>query len=752
MIRRINRIKQFGVFGDFSWGDLPEFTSKNILYGWNYSGKTTLSRILSCIENNAMHIGYEEAEFEITFSNGKESSTLASNSFGATALTIRVFNEDFIRQNLKWDGTEFNPILLLGREDREIEEKIKQNKLRILNYKHRKETTRARASQIYIDYESKLTDMAYYIKSILKLGTFTKIHLRPIVQTTVGPNYSNCLIKDDLELQKFITDATSDDKLDLIDTIESLDLNIEPMMEHVVLALGEIPSTTKVIQRLVDNEILSKWVKDGLFIHEDKDECEFCGNKITKTRINELQEHFSKEYSQLVSKLERLEQQIKEKIINLRFTDRSRFYKKLQEPYETKLKELETEILNYNRTLDVICDDISHKYKKMFETVQLSQITYLGPSVDKKIQEINDIINEHNDISKQFEATKQQAVNKLQKHYAAQFIRNNNYFDSLREEDILIRLAGRYEKRIADIIAHNEVLEAQISAAHRGKDELNAYIIGFLGRDELKIDIVSVDGKDKFTLKRNDKIALNLSGGEKTAIALSYFLTKLKEDKIEDCIVWIDDPVSSLDSNHIYHVFALISNVFFNENKLLCKQIFVSTHNFEFYNLLKDSNQFAVKSKQTGKYLIRRLNKTTSKLLTLPKQLELYKSEYQYLFKILYDFSIDENKDDNPFLLALPNVIRKFLESYTSARLPKSIGLEDRIRQLFLNDVTSKEILKFIHSHSHFIGIMQQGKHDDTIYLCETIVSHIIDWLKNNDQMHYQALLDSVKDESLFEQ
>jgi wobble nucleotide-excising tRNase len=101
MIKRFNRIKQFGVFENFVWGDLPEFTSRNILYGWNYSGKTTLSRVLSCVENNAMHGGYKGAEFEIELARDIVPNTISSNNLEAPSLVIRVFNEDFVSQNQK---------------------------------------------------------------------------------------------------------------------------------------------------------------------------------------------------------------------------------------------------------------------------------------------------------------------------------------------------------------------------------------------------------------------------------------------------------------------------------------------------------------------------------------------------------------------------------------------------------------------------------------------------------------------------
>ena len=47
-IKKINRIKDFGSFEDFTWpNDLPEFKKYNLFYGKNGSGKTTLNAVKS---------------------------------------------------------------------------------------------------------------------------------------------------------------------------------------------------------------------------------------------------------------------------------------------------------------------------------------------------------------------------------------------------------------------------------------------------------------------------------------------------------------------------------------------------------------------------------------------------------------------------------------------------------------------------------------------------------------------------------
>jgi wobble nucleotide-excising tRNase len=50
MIKSIQRLRKFGVFEDFSkTAGLSDFLDKNIIYGWNYSGKTTLSRLFAML-------------------------------------------------------------------------------------------------------------------------------------------------------------------------------------------------------------------------------------------------------------------------------------------------------------------------------------------------------------------------------------------------------------------------------------------------------------------------------------------------------------------------------------------------------------------------------------------------------------------------------------------------------------------------------------------------------------------------------
>ena len=104
MIKKIN-IKKFGLFSNFQWKNKIKdkgnnesyFLKENIIYGRNYSGKTTLSRIVRSLETKTISDKYDTPEFEIEL---VDEETINQNNYTKNSLKIRVFNEDFVRENL----------------------------------------------------------------------------------------------------------------------------------------------------------------------------------------------------------------------------------------------------------------------------------------------------------------------------------------------------------------------------------------------------------------------------------------------------------------------------------------------------------------------------------------------------------------------------------------------------------------------------------------------------------------------------
>ena len=128
MIKKIKYIDKFAVFNGFDWDaivrdkndSIAEFKKLNILYGRNYSGKTTLSRIFRAFEKGCKHEKYLSAQFELDHSGNEK---LCHESLDNCSYAIRVYNKDFVDENLKWLTDEqgsIKPFAILGEKNIEI--------------------------------------------------------------------------------------------------------------------------------------------------------------------------------------------------------------------------------------------------------------------------------------------------------------------------------------------------------------------------------------------------------------------------------------------------------------------------------------------------------------------------------------------------------------------------------------------------------------------------------------------------------
>src|SRR5690348_17106863 len=75
LIKKINKLKDFGSFENFSWPiGMPEFKKNNLFYGKNGSGKTTLSHFFQCFEDGKFPIDFvKPPTMEVVTGQGKTS-------------------------------------------------------------------------------------------------------------------------------------------------------------------------------------------------------------------------------------------------------------------------------------------------------------------------------------------------------------------------------------------------------------------------------------------------------------------------------------------------------------------------------------------------------------------------------------------------------------------------------------------------------------------------------------------------------
>lgn len=743
MLKAFERIRNFGVFDDYSRPPgVEDFSELNLIYGWNYAGKTTLSRVLRSIETQTVHPDYSTARFEISTDSN---STITESSLTNASEKIRVFNSDFVKDNLSWDGEAFEPILLLGQQSIVAQQEIAKNDalLKRLNdgYRVKQASIRKRDE----DLRAKKTDRARALKQALQLvETFTAMHLnQELAKIESDPNAHLVTDEDVTRLQQA---ATADEKGKL-PKIQNFFLNLSGNSPADGLAelLARKPAMSNTIEYLAEHSEVANWIRIGLPLHDNTDKCEFCGNQLDPKRLESLRAHFSKDVALLEDELKRKKIEVQ----NLRLVSadfhKGDFYPQLRNDFDNYQSELKSSISLYNNFLDALVAAIDAKLLAPFKLVECPQYDErLAEVVTQAAKAVNGLIDKNNEVTDTFDQDKKNALASLKRHFAAEFYSSENLG---RHQDHISILESHKEwyaktgKRISD---RNAELQAQISHAQKGREELNEFLGKFLVGSNVSVAVTDVGGAERFQLLRDSIPAKNLSEGERTAIAYAFFLIKLKETAdLSDLIVYIDDPVSSLDSNHIFQINAATKSFFFwrdsteNKTKLTIKQLFISTHNFEFFGLTKE---LPIQKKTRRKfYFVKRLGAGKSTFIEMPPSIIRYGSEYQYLWHVIHDFYTSADKTNLEQLLSLPNALRRFVELYTYSKCPSDESV-DRRADIVFGAEKSKRVLKLLHHFSHANNLIGISQNDDLLCDIENVVDELVA-IVQADQQHYDALM-----------
>lgn len=366
------------------------------------------------------------------------------------------------------------------------------------------------------------------------------------------------------------------------------------------------------------------------------------------------------------------------------------------------------------------------------------------------------VIGKHNNKTNNFKAETTKSKRALELHYAAAEVQEFDYSaNELKSQELEVEAKAAGED-IAKLRQDIGTIEASLSNETIGADEFNDTLHRFIGRSELRLRFNKI--KKGYEIIRNGigEHDGNLSEGEKTAIAFVYFITKLRENgnKISDTIVVVDDPVSSFDSNHLFHAYS-----FLRTQCQDAKQLFVLTHNFTYFKLVRD--WFSGKNKGKDKpdvsffYQLEASSSLprSSKLVDANDSLKNYGSEYHYIFKKLYEYKTYASLDrDEAFLTA--NLSRKLVESFFTFKFPKRRGnisqlMDDGVKGCVVTTPETKEkIYRFINKYSHgdVIEITDESS-ENLAGEGHSVISDIFKWMEEVDKKHYDEMIQVVSDQ-----
>ncbi|NMC29813.1 MAG: AAA family ATPase [Pelolinea sp.] len=748
MIRKLLEIKNLGIFDNYRWDpSMANFERFNLIYGWNGSGKTTLSQLFSSFENGNVD-GFPDLKYKIETDEGEFTQ--------GTSYTkkIRVFNQQYISQNIDMLSCKASPIYILGEENRKLAESIRKDEISLRgnpdvpnDFGKIKELSLKKKERAQKENErgDLFTSVAKIIGSNI-IGVLARDYRKNNAEKDFELLGSKMLLSPK---EKEINLSTlKQQEMGILDIL-SKD-NIEEDAKNLISDAKNLFNRTVeviAIARLQENPNISQWVEQGLKLHqhENSKKCEFCDQLLPEDRIRVLAAHFNaadkimkEDIDTLVKRFEDLQQSIQD----TKVLDKANLFTEFQQEYSLKNNKFESaKQYLINSILQIIKET---ENKKLHTTESQDLIGSINiESYIASIETLNDCIKKHNGKSINFSKAKKDAQEKLKKHYLSEI------YDKVQalKKDIekLDKEIGVLEngnpdnpddigiKRLQARINENK---NKISQSGLACDEINKQLETFLGRKELVFE----NSEEGYLLKRNGLLAKNLSEGEKTAIAFVYFTIHLKDRdfNLQNDIIVVDDPISSLDSNSLFQAFSFLKN-----SVQECSQVFILTHNYDFLQLILNWLQNIPRSVgHKAYYMIKNLicdSKRIAKLDVLDRLLINYPNEYQYLFKTLYSFSPDGTIES---VYNLPNIARKVLDNFLMIMIPDNSSPYQKLGKINFDENKKTAIYKFTNDQSHTTG---KGFDPSLPSEAQNVISYLLEMMKTVFPAHYEILENYTK-------
>lgn len=763
-IKNFNYIRECGVFHDWPAGHVT-FGRYNLIYGWNGSGKTTLSRILRSLEKGAVDPSLQSEEATPSFQlKLLDDSTADSGNLTGFQVKIRVFNCDFIRENINADLAEALPVYHLGKEQGDALEKLSKVREQLERNVKLLAELEKRQTDITTTKEAALTTHAGVIRDAISDHRFDRAKLRPLLEdfrkqgTDTAP-----LIIDETKFPEVLNTATDTNDKNKIDLLAFTPSKTVGIIHAAAQKLCATSVTKATIDDLDANEDLRDWVEAGVSLHKGKKTCAFCNSNIREDRVTLLNRYFNEAYNNLMNGISAEKQALKTLVTEIkaiRISDRGLVYPNLRASYSTHVKALENAKASFVAICEEIDASLTTKQGSLTESVPLPDLNVVnekasafGDALDK----LNQTINSHNEQFDNFEEEVKSAKRKIIDHYSA------SHFSSYLASMNSLEEIGKEITPLLESVDKLKVEEAQLDSKLRehdiAVDRINELLASFNGR----VDIKLVTSEKGYHIEREGVRANNLSEGEKTAIAFTYFIAKMEEKDfdVQESVIVIDDPISSLDTNALYAAGSFIRCHLGNAS-----QLFVLTHNYHFFweifgwikGIRTPDGSDWQESLPYKSYIILKCEvnahgKREAKPQKLDNTLKNFDSEYVFLFKQLYEskgrivFAEDAAAEEILRLALLPNVARRVLETFIMFKFPDKAdgeisGLFYTIKKLGVDFPVEKTSVldRLLNRISH--GTMEGMGSINMFDISETpkAIQYALDFIELADRLHFDGL------------
>jgi wobble nucleotide-excising tRNase len=795
-------IGSFGSFTDLTWRkslkdagkNVQNFKRLNILYGRNYSGKTTLSRIFRALETGHIPLNYVGSNFTVRGDKGE----VTQAGIVGHGYDVRVYNRDFVNENLSFlvnqTNGEIKTFAIVGEKNKELEDAIAAIQFKLgsaeskagLRYelevkKKERERTKDNHKTASDALEGKLRSHANEkIKQnrTYGLAVYNIESIRKDIDTVKKPGFTPLTTEEQAAKVNLLKQEALPD---ITDTV-SISLKIEPIKKVAEELLSRSIKPTLALQELLNEAALQTWVKQGIPLHREKrDTCAFCRQRLPHDIWQVLDSHFSKESSDLESSIDSCLTSIDteiQAIPDFLTLTGDKFYAEEKILFEASKRSLIDCLKVYKQDLEVLMATLEKRKTTIFQPVAMSVCMHDSAAIQQCAEDINALIFKSNGRTSSLEKDKNAARESLRLTDVASFIGDITYDSELAriaslkiDADTANTAFTEAEAEILKQETEVTRLQGQQKDERKGAERVNSLLNHFFGHDGIKLEAKDNIEKTsvKFEVTRDGKPAYNLSEGECSLIAFCYFIAKLEEidSKGKELIIYIDDPISSLDGNHIFFMFSLIESLIAKpiknndgSNSYRYKQLFISTHNLDFLKYLKRlsipkkkvpaGDGGNTKSVDDHEHFIVERSGPKSDIMLMPSYLKDYITEFNYLFHQIYKCK-DQNAAQGahePFY-GFGNNLRKFLEAFLFFKLPYHDDKNDtfeRIKKFFgEEDPTAIALVNRLNNEfSHLESIPDRGFKPVEIPEISKVANYVLDKIYAADPHQYNALLKSI--------
>ena len=686
------------------------FKKKNILFGYNGRGKSTLA--LGIIDTY------------------RQSGSIEDN--------FRFFNRDYVKETFLL-ADEVSAIkgvkVTFSENDAEITKKIKElekQKIDIIVSVDEIEKRKKRLRE-EIDYLHNLNKGRAKIKK--KNSNLSIEEVLDLYKSDFEKAYK--IVKSNSFLRSFISDTET---LLLIKD-NAVTTNI-PQFNIKKLSEKEVEFINKTLQRhykdlydIPPTEVL-QWLEKGIYLHTGTEtHCMFCKNPFNIKEVKKrIKEYLENEKQKDINRLEDIKNIIESNLSiiehNLKFKNNLKSIELnpdiLDNIENNVIIEMRKLINNINDKIkDMSCIYDSSDCISIFESEVDKVSSKISNAYNLKIKRINDSIS-HLEI--------------LAKGKIALSILDNNLPKMLEE-------IKKDEEYIEAIKNSNKVIDEKIREL---KDKQSEYIdfMNFLN-DILKslgIQIKLTLHENNYYLQHNiEGCALkvdDISEGEKNLLSLLYFYFELYNDNQQEKfkenidLIVVDDPISSLDDANKFYVLELIKKLLIEKKP----QIFVFTHSWDDFCQIT----YRMKNNSTvGLFEIYKnpMKNFQSEIRLCPTNL----SPYNKLFLELYELSKKDycslNKCD---IYHAANSMRRVFEEFLNFKKPNLLPQKNNQKEI--EDIYEKATghqmgnnrKRKLGSFLSFINVLSHRS-----IRSEEILENskfILQLIKDIDKIHYESM------------